>query len=83
MMTSSNENIFRVTGLLWGESKGGFPSHRPVMRNFDILLSAPEQTAEQTIKTPVIWDAIALIMTSLQWTYSAMVIDIYKIKWAH
>ena len=26
--------------------------------------SAPEQTVEQTIKTTVIWDAIALIMTS-------------------
>ena len=29
------------------------------------LLSAPEQTVEQTIGTPVILDAIALIMTSL------------------
>ena len=29
------------------------------------LWSTPEQTAEQTIETPVIWDAIALIMTSL------------------
>ena len=27
--------------------------------------SAPEQTVKQTIETPVIWDAIALIMTSL------------------
>ena len=30
-----------------------------------ILWSAPEQTAEQTIETPVIWDAIVPIMTSL------------------
>ena len=29
------------------------------------LWSAPEQTFEQTIKTPMIWDAIALIMTAL------------------
>ena len=29
------------------------------------LSSAPEQTVEQTIETPVIWDAIAPIMTSL------------------
>ena len=29
------------------------------------LWSSPEQTAEQTIETRVIWDAIALIMTSL------------------
>ena len=32
------------------------------------FLSAPEQTAEQTIDTPVIWGAIAIIMTSLQLT---------------
>ena len=31
------------------------------------LWSTPEQTVEHTIDTPVIWDAIALIMTSLQW----------------
>ena len=29
------------------------------------LWSVPQQTVEQTIKTPVIWDAIALMMTSL------------------
>ena len=29
------------------------------------LWSAPEQTVEQTIKMPVIWDAIVLIMTSV------------------
>ena len=29
------------------------------------LWSSPEQTAEQTIETAVIWDAVALIMTSL------------------
>ena len=29
------------------------------------LWSTPEQTDEQTIETPVIWDAIVLIMTSL------------------
>ena len=29
------------------------------------LWSAPEQTVEQTIKTPVVWDAMLLIMTSL------------------
>ena len=28
--------------------------------------SVPEQTAQQTIEAPVIWDAIAPIMTSLQ-----------------
>ena len=39
---------------------GGFPLQRPVY----VLSYAPEQTAEQTIETPVIWDAIELIMTS-------------------
>ena len=31
------------------------------------LWSAPQQTAEQTIETPVTWDASALIMMSLWW----------------
>ena len=67
-MTSSNGNIFRVTGPLWEE----FTCKRwiPLTKASDaelwyFLWSAPEQTAEQTIETPVIWDAIALIMTSL------------------
>ena len=37
---------------------------RPVTLSFGVLLSAAGQTAEQTIETSVIWDAIALIMTS-------------------
>ena len=32
-------------------------------RSFDVFLDAPEQTVEHTIERPVIWDAIALIMT--------------------
>ena len=36
IMTSSNGNIFRDTGPLWGES-GEFPSQRPVTRNFDVF----------------------------------------------
>ena len=46
------------------QATGEFPSQRPVTQRFDFL-SAPEQTAEQTIGRPVIWDAIAFIMTSL------------------
>ena len=68
LMTSSNGNLFRVTGPLWGESTG-----RPVIPStkasdvelWRFLWSEPEQTVEQTMETPVIWDAIALIMTSL------------------
>ena len=67
MMTSPNGYIFRVTGPLWGESTG----HRwiPLTKASDaeiwcLLWSAPEQTVEQRIGTSLIWDAIALIMTS-------------------
>ena len=39
MMTSSNGNIFRVTGPLCGEftGPGEFPIQRPVTRSFDVL----------------------------------------------
>ena len=41
-MTSSNENIFRVTGLLCEEFTGHrwigeFPAQRPVTRNFEVF----------------------------------------------
>ena len=67
MMTSSNANIFRVTGPLCGE----FTSHRWIPltmasdAGYDVFFDLPEQTAEQTLETPVIWDAIVPIMTSL------------------
>ena len=39
MMTSSNGNIFRVTGPLCGEftGPGELPTQRPVMRSFDVF----------------------------------------------
>ena len=39
MMTSSNGNIFRVTGSLCGEftGLGEFPAQRPVTRSFDVF----------------------------------------------
>ena len=65
-MTPSNGNIFRVTGPLWGEYTG---------ERWILLKKASdaelwyflwfEQTVEQTIETPVIWDANASIVTSL------------------
>ena len=65
MMTSSNGNIFRVTGPLCGE----FTGHRwiPLTKAIDaelwfFLWSATEQTTKQTVETQVIWDAIAVIM---------------------
>ena len=48
---------------LWGESP-----HKGQWRGALIFLwSAPEQTFEQSIKTAVIWDTIAIIVTSLYW----------------
>ena len=47
---------------------GGFPSQRPVTELWCFSWSAPEQTVEQTVKMPVIWDAIMLIMTATNMT---------------
>ena len=65
MMTSSNGNVFRVTGPLWGNQPvtGGFPLTKASDVIFDLRLN--KLTIEQTIETPVIWDAIAFIMMSL------------------
>ena len=68
MMMSSNENIFCITVPLWGESTNHW--WIPLTKASDtelwlFLWSAPEKMVEQTIKTPVIWDAITLIMMSL------------------
>ena len=61
-------NLFHVTGPLWGEFTGD--QWIPLTKASDaellcIPLSAPEQTIEWKIETPVIWDAIASIMISL------------------
>ena len=68
MITSSNGNIFRVTGHLCGEFIG--PRWIPRTKASDaelwcFLWSASEWTIELTIVRQVIWDAIAPIMTSL------------------
>ena len=71
-MTSSNRNIFCVTGLLCGEFTGNQWIPRTKASDAEVwcfLWSAPEPTVEQIRETPAIWDAIALIMTSLWWTY--------------
>ena len=58
------EKNIRVTGPLWGESTGD--RRIPLTKASDVeLWTAPEQTFKQTLETPVIWDAIAHIMTSL------------------
>ena len=68
MIAPSNGNILRVAGPLWGESTGhrGIPLTKASDANlWCFLSSATEQAVEQTIETPVIWDAIVPIMTSL------------------
>ena len=68
MMMSLNWNIFHVTGHLCGEFTGRRWIPLPKANDAGLwcfLWSAPEQTVEKTIETPMIWDAIALIMTSL------------------
>ena len=59
------ETLSALLAPLWGESTG----HRwipltkaSVAGLLCFLWSAPAQTIEQTIETPLIWDAIALIM---------------------
>ena len=67
MMTSSNWSISAL--LVFCEENppvtSGFPSQTPVTRGFSVFLCAPEQTVEQTIEALEIWDAMALIVTSL------------------
>ena len=55
MMTSSNGNIFRVTGLLCGEftGPGEFPAHRPVTRSFDVFFDL--RLNKRLIKQPWGW----------------------------
>ena len=67
MMTSSIGNIFCITDPLLGVSTGD--RWIPLKKASDaelwcFLSSALEQAVNQTTETPVIWDAIALIMTS-------------------
>ena len=56
MMTSSNGNIFRVTGHLRGNSPvtGEFPAQRPVTRSFDVFcdLRLNKQWWNWLFKTP-------------------------------
>ena len=68
MMMSSNGNIFRITGLLCGNSlvTDEFHTQSPVTRSFDVSFDLrSEPTVDQTVETLMIWDATALIITSL------------------
>ena len=68
MMTSSNENIFCVTDLLWGESACQRWIPLKKASNAELwyfLWCVLEQTAEQAVEILLIWDATALIVTSM------------------
>ena len=68
MMTSSNGNIFRVTGHLCGEFTGPRWIPRTKASEAELwcfLWSASEQTIEKTMTRLVIWDAIEPSVTSL------------------
>ena len=60
-MTSSNGNIFRVTGAFWGE----FPSQKASNAGFDIFFYVRLINFKQTVESPVIWDARMLIVMLL------------------
>ena len=62
------ETFSALLAILWGEST--VERWNPLTKASDtelwcFLWSTPEQTVEQTIETPVIWDAMPAIVTSL------------------
>ena len=89
MMTSSNGNIFRLTGPLCGEftGPGEFPSQRPVTRNFDVFfdLRLNKRLSKQSwgwwFETPSrpLWrhrNVIALLMNMVCLLSEALVISV-------
>ena len=70
IMASSNGNIFRVTGLLWGESTGHrwIPSQRPVTRSFDVFFDMrmnkrfSKQSRRRWFETPSLWHQCNVII---------------------
>ena len=73
MMTSSNGNIFRVTGHLCGEFTGPrwIPSKRPVTRSFDVFCVwingwVKNREAGDLRRNRAHYDVIIMIMT-VQW----------------
>ena len=57
-----------VRGIHWSHVNS--PHKGPKARDAELwcfLWSAPEQTAKPTVQMLVIWDAMAIILTSLQW----------------
>ena len=67
MMTSSNETFSALLALCGGIHRSPVNSLTKASdaELWYFLWSVPEQTVKFAVETPVIWDAIALIMTSL------------------
>ena len=67
IMTSSNGNIFHITGPFWGESTSQwwFPSQGASNTGFDAFFHLC-LNVEQTIKMPLIWEAIVLIRVGVK-----------------
>ena len=59
------ETFPRYWPFVWGIHRSTLITKTSDAELWYFLLSAPEQTVEQTTDRPVIWDAIAFIMTSL------------------
>ena len=61
------ETFSALLALFEGNSQvtGKFHSQRPVTRSFDVFFDLRLNKRQQTIETPVIWDAIAPTMTPL------------------
>ena len=68
MTMTSNGNISRLMCPLWGDSTGHRWIRLTKASNGELwcfLCCAPQQTAKKAVEMLVIWDAIALTMTSL------------------
>ena len=79
MMTSSNGNIFRVTGPLCGEftGPGEFPTQRPVTRSFDVFFD--RRLNKRLSKQPRGW-WLETLSRSL-WRQSNAVIYTVECRW--
>ena len=76
MMTSSNEIFSALLALCVGNSQitGGFPHKGQRRGAWCFLWSVAEQTVEQTIETPVIWDATVVMRCRIERTLLIMII---------
>ena len=71
MMTSSTGNVFRVTGtFVRGIPRSPVNSPHKGQWRGSLMFSLIYAWRNDWIETPVIWDAIALIMTSLYWPWN-------------